>query len=122
MLGDVRVLDVDELPGAPVPDAPTPALLLDTERVALQTLFDLIRRFSLGHDVTLHKRTLETAQLSLIGPEARADRRRRGAARQEHAQRARRGSAAARRWSPRPTSGIDVIADSERPRRRRRRC
>jgi len=68
MLGDVRVLDVRDPPG------PTPlgeALLLDTERVALQALFDLIRRFSLGHDVTLYKRTLETSQWSLIGPGAR---------------------------------------------------
>ena len=34
-------------------------LLLDTERVALQALFDMIRRFKVGYDVELHKRTLE---------------------------------------------------------------
>src|ERR1700723_1300860 len=47
MLGDLRILDA----GA--------ELWLDTERVALQELFNMIRRFSLGYDVQLHKRTLE---------------------------------------------------------------
>jgi folate-binding protein YgfZ len=56
MLGDLRVLDT----GA--------ELLLDTERVALQGLFNMIRTFSLGYDVQLHKRTLECGLLSLIGP------------------------------------------------------
>jgi folate-binding protein YgfZ len=56
MLGDVRILD-----GAP-------ELLLDTERIALQELFNMIRRFSIGYDVQLHKRTLERGLLSLIGP------------------------------------------------------
>jgi folate-binding protein YgfZ len=60
MLGDLRVLDAGE------------ELLLDTERVALQPLFNTIRRFSLGYDVQLHKRTLETALLSLIGPRSDA--------------------------------------------------
>ena len=58
MLGDLRILDTGE------------ELLLDTERAALQELFDMIRRFSIGHDVELHKRTLECALLSLIGPAA----------------------------------------------------
>lgn len=62
MLGDLRVLDVGP---------PTPELLLDTERVSLQALFDLVRRFSIGHRVELHKRTLERGLLSLIGPDAR---------------------------------------------------
>jgi folate-binding protein YgfZ len=65
MLGDLRVLavgdDGDTDPGE---------LLLDTERVALQGLFDMIRRFKVGYDVALHKRTLECALVSLIGPEA----------------------------------------------------
>jgi len=56
MQGDVRVLDAG------------PELLLDTERVALQALFNLIRNFSLGYDVQLHKRTLESGLISLIGP------------------------------------------------------
>lgn len=58
MLADLRVLDTGE------------ELLLDTERVTLQELFNVIRRFSLGHQVTLHKRTLERGLLSLLGPDA----------------------------------------------------
>ncbi len=57
MLGDLRVLDTGE------------ELLLDTERVALQELFNMIRRFSIGFDLELHKRTLESGLLSLIGPD-----------------------------------------------------
>jgi len=66
MLGDLRILAVGEDPAG----APT-ELLLDTERVALQGLFDMIRRFKVGYEVQLHKRTLETSLLSLIGPSAR---------------------------------------------------
>src|SRR5437763_11715155 len=58
MLGDLRILD----PGA--------ELLLDTERVALQGLFNMIRRSLIGYDVQLHKRTLERGLLSLVGPAA----------------------------------------------------
>jgi folate-binding protein YgfZ len=65
MLGDLRVLAAGEDSAA----APS-ELLLDTERVALQDLFDMIRRFKIGFDVELHKRTLESALLSLIGPSA----------------------------------------------------
>ena len=56
MLGDVRILNTGD------------ELLMDTERVALQALFNMIRRFSLGYAVELHKRTLECGLLSLIGP------------------------------------------------------
>jgi tRNA-modifying protein YgfZ len=56
MLGDVRILDAGD------------ELLLDTERVALQELFNMIRRYSVGYDVQLHKRTLERGLVSLIGP------------------------------------------------------
>jgi folate-binding protein YgfZ len=63
MLGDLRILAA----GAPAGEPPG-ELLLDTERVALQALFDMIRRFKVGFDVELHKRTLECALLSLIGP------------------------------------------------------
>src|SRR6202012_3331575 len=58
MLGDVRILDTGD------------ELLLDTERVALQELFNMIRRFSVGYDVQLHKRTLQRGLLSLLGPDA----------------------------------------------------
>ena len=60
MLGDLRVLDLGD------------ELWLDTERSALQELFTMIRRYKLGADVELHKRTLEQALLSLAGPGARA--------------------------------------------------
>lgn len=58
MLGDMRVFDLGD------------ELLLDCERVALQELFNMIHRFKLGREVELHKRTLEMALLSVIGPEA----------------------------------------------------
>jgi folate-binding protein YgfZ len=59
MLGDLRVLDLGD------------ELWLDTERVALQALFDTIRRSKIGFDVELHKRTLQQALFSLLGPRAR---------------------------------------------------
>src|SRR4051812_6808489 len=59
MLGDLRVLDLGD------------ELWLDCERVALQELFNMIRRYKLGLDVELQKRTLECGLLSLIGPDAR---------------------------------------------------
>ncbi len=71
MLGDLRVLAVGAAPGASedADASMAPAeLLLDTERVALQELFDMIRRFKVGYDVELHKRTLERGLLSLVGP------------------------------------------------------
>ncbi len=65
MLGDMRILAV----GTPGAETPT-ELLLDTERATLQALFDMIRRFKVGYEVDLHKRTLESGMLSLIGPGA----------------------------------------------------
>ena len=96
MLGDLRILDAGD------------ELLLDCERVALQELFNMIRRFKLGRDVELHKRTLERGLLSLVGPR-RAPRRRRGGRcpRTEHAHRAGR------------IGGRGRAADRHRPRRRR---
>jgi tRNA-modifying protein YgfZ len=58
MLADLRVIDADD------------ELWLDTERVALQPLFDVIRRAMVGWQAELHKRTLQQALLSLIGPRA----------------------------------------------------
>src|SRR3954468_15292250 len=58
MLGDMRVFDLGD------------ELLLDCERVTLQELFNMIRRYKLGREVELHKRTLEMALLSVIGPDA----------------------------------------------------
>jgi tRNA-modifying protein YgfZ len=59
MLGDLRILHLGD------------ELLLDTERVALQELFNMIRRYKLGSDVELHKRTIQMGLLSLAGPDAR---------------------------------------------------
>src|SRR5829696_8699667 len=59
MLTDLRVLDLGD------------ELLLSCERAGLQELFNMIRRYKLGSDVEVHKRTLEMGELSLIGPEAR---------------------------------------------------
>jgi tRNA-modifying protein YgfZ len=67
MLGDLRILAVGE---AQDEDEAPSELLLDTERVALQPLFDMIRRFKVGYRVELHKRTVERGLLSLIGPRA----------------------------------------------------
>ena len=58
MLAEVRVLRTDD------------ELLLDSERVALQALFDALHRFRLGYDAQLHKRTVQCGLLSLIGPAA----------------------------------------------------
>ncbi len=61
MLGDLRVLRV-------VGDAPE--LHLDCERVALQALFDQLRRAAIGWQAELHKRTVQEALISLVGPTA----------------------------------------------------
>jgi tRNA-modifying protein YgfZ len=60
MLGDLRVLATEN------------ELLLDTERVALQALFNLIHRGLIGYQAQLGKRTLENGLLSLVGPQAPA--------------------------------------------------
>src|SRR6478609_181893 len=58
MLADLRVIDTGS------------ELWLDTERVALQALFDTLRRGAVGWQAELHKRTLQQALLSLVGPHA----------------------------------------------------
>jgi folate-binding protein YgfZ len=78
MLGDMRILAVDgDAPAAEsrdaaaAPERAAPSeLLLDTERVALQALFDMIRHYKVGFAVELHKRTVERGLLSLIGPDS----------------------------------------------------
>jgi folate-binding protein YgfZ len=60
MLGDLRIFDRGH------------ELLIVCERVALQSLFDLLRRGSVGWGVELHKRTLEMALISIVGEDADA--------------------------------------------------
>jgi tRNA-modifying protein YgfZ len=60
MLADLRVLRTER------------ELWLDTERVALQVLFDALRRGVVGWQAQLHKRTLQQALVSLVGPGAAA--------------------------------------------------
>ena len=62
MLGDLRVLRVG---------GEHPELHLDCERVSLQALFDQLRRTAIGWQAELHKRTLQEALFSLVGPTAR---------------------------------------------------
>jgi tRNA-modifying protein YgfZ len=104
MLGDLRVLNTGP---------PTHELLLDTERVSLQALFDLIRRGTIGWDAELHKRTLETALLSLTGPGARAlaGADEAGLPEAEHAHRATRLAGAPVRLVA-TAGGVDVLCDA----------
>ena len=99
MLGDLRILDAGE------------EILLDTERSALQQLFNMIRRFSIGFEVELHKRTLECGLLSLIGPGAAESVGAGELAEAEHSHTAVEiGGVAAR--AIRTDVGIDLLCDS----------
>jgi folate-binding protein YgfZ len=100
MLGDLRVLRTDD------------ELLLDTERVALQALFDMIRRFKVGFDVELHKRTLQRGLLSLVGPRARAVAGAEDLPEDEHAHRAGEIAGRAVRLIVTDT-GVDVLTLAE---------
>jgi tRNA-modifying protein YgfZ len=100
MLGDLRILDAGD------------ELLLDCERAALQELFNMIRRFKLGRDVELHKRTLERGLLSLIGPDARRVAGATDLPETEHAHRAGRiGGAAVRLIAT--DLGVDVLCEAD---------
>jgi folate-binding protein YgfZ len=100
MRGDLRVLDAGG------------ELLLDTERATLQDLFNMIRHYKLGLDVELHKRTLETAQLSLIGPDARRIAGAEGLPAAEHAN-ARAEIAGAPVVLVATDAGVDVLVPAE---------
>jgi len=58
MLAEVRVLATED------------ELLLDTERPALQALFDALHTFRIGYAAELHKRTPQRGLVSLLGPAA----------------------------------------------------
>ena len=96
MLGDMRVFDLGD------------ELLLDCERVVLQELFNMIRRYKLGRDVELHKRTVELAVLSRDRAGRAAAGRARGAR-----QRARDAGRASGDRGHAPTSG--PICSAPRP-------
>jgi folate-binding protein YgfZ len=97
MLADLRVIDTPE------------ELLLLCERPGLQSLFDTLRRFKIGFDCELHKRTLERGLLSLIGP--RSDELAGAVPAQEHAN-APGEIAGAPVLLVRTDAGVDVICDS----------
>jgi folate-binding protein YgfZ len=73
MLGDLRVLDRGD------------ELLLIIERAALQEVFNVLWRGRVGHDVEVHKRTLQRGLLSLAGPRSREVAGAAGLAAEEHA-------------------------------------
>ncbi|HEV2820716.1 MAG TPA: glycine cleavage T C-terminal barrel domain-containing protein [Solirubrobacteraceae bacterium] len=100
MLADLRVLDTGE------------ELLLICERPGLQALFDTIRRFSLGHDVQLHKRTVQQGLLSLVGPGADGVAAVDGLAGEEHTNR-RASIGDAEVLAVRTDLGIDVVCAAE---------
>ena len=100
MLGDLRVLDT----GA--------ELLLLCERVALQALFDTLRRAILGHDAQVHKRTLQRGLLALVGPRARAVAGAGGLPDEEHANRPAR-VAGADVLLVATDAGVDVVCLAE---------
>jgi len=103
MLGDLRILMVDD-----------DELLLLCERVALQGLFDLIRRFKIGFAVELHKRTVQQGLLSLVGPEARAVAGARAAGLPEHEHANRRSDIGGAQVLVVATDvGVDVVCEAE---------
>src|SRR5215218_3505583 len=99
MLGDLRILDTGD------------ELLLDCERVALQELFNMIRRYKLGRAVELHKRTVERGLLSLIGPDARRIARAGDLPEAEHSHRPAELAAASVRLIA-TDLGVDVLCDA----------
>ncbi len=100
MLGDLRVLATDD------------ELLLDTERPSLQALFDMVRRFKIGFDVELHKRTVQRGLLSLVGPGSRAIAGAEDLPVEEHAHRA--GEVAGHPVRLIATDGgVDVLCDAD---------
>ena len=107
MLGDMRVIAV-----GPDPDGPPAELLLDTERSTLQALFDMIRRFKVGFQAELHKRTLERGLLSLLGPGSQAVAGAEGLGAEEHSSAAVEIEGLAV-LAIRTDIGVDLLCDAE---------
>ena len=79
--------------------------------MALQPLFDMIRRFKVGYQVELHKRTLELGLISLLGPRAASLAGATQLARDEHAN----GSLevdGVHTLAVRTEHGVDLICDA----------
>jgi folate-binding protein YgfZ len=100
MLGDLRILDTGD------------ELLLDTERVTLQELFNMIRRFSIGFDVELHKRTVQRGLISLLGPQSPAAAGVADLPATEHAHRATEVAGITVR-AVRTDLGVDLLCDAQ---------
>jgi folate-binding protein YgfZ len=103
MLADVRVLR---------PPPPFEGLWLDTERGALQALFDALRSHLIGYSVELHKHTLRYGLLSLVGPAARSVLDNPALAQQEHANIAQR-LAGAEVLLVSTDVGVDVFCEAD---------
>ena len=101
MLGDLRAIATDSDP---------PALLVICERVALQPLFDQVRRGLIGWQAELHKRTLELGLLSLVGPRAEEVARAAGLPIPDEEEHDVAGTAAA--YVVRTDAGLDVLPDA----------
>jgi folate-binding protein YgfZ len=106
MLGDLRILDAGD------------ELLLDTERSALQGVFNVIHRALIGYDAELHKRTLQRGLVSLIGPRARAvagaEAGAAGLPDDEHAHAAAEVEGIPVRLIATDAGGVDLLCDAER--------
>jgi folate-binding protein YgfZ len=100
MLGDLRAIATGD------------GLLVLCERVALQALFDQVRRGLIGWQAELHKRTLELGLLSLVGPRAEEVARAAGLpipGEEEHDV-----AGAASTYVVRTDGGLDVLPDAAR--------
>jgi tRNA-modifying protein YgfZ len=104
MLGDLRILDSGD------------ELLLDTERGALQAVFNVLHRTLIGFDAAMHKRTLQRGLVSLVGPRAReiADADAAGLGEQEHAHVVASLDGVPVRLIATDGGGVDLLCEAER--------
>src|SRR4029077_9034168 len=100
MLGDLRIIDSGE------------ELWLDTERSALQEIFNVLHRARVGYAPELHKRTLQQGLISLVGPDARRVAAAEGLPEQEHAN-ARLALDGISARAIATDLGVDLVCDAE---------
>ena len=96
-------------------------LLLDTERVALQALFDMVRRFSVGHDVRAAQAHGGERPALARRPGRAPGGRRRGAAGRSSTRTSPARSAGRSVRLVGTDDGVDVLCDADAVGRRRRR-